>query len=271
MPYISLPSRALSIGRTGHPRVWVPLFGSLLIVILGGWLAWYEGPGLWQDWKISRNPVIVYDSDVTDGKCTSRQGVFTDCKGHLSYNVNGRRYQNDVRMMFIDVHSGDYMVDVVASADDPSLATMSIGIDKIWNRLITFVVLAGGLLALGLWLFFKILGIMGSARAMAKPGRISLERAEIVNMQGDRKSVSVTFSIPGGSRPKTKYQSLFRKGQQPLLLKDDDGTVYSLAAVHEGSTIPALMDETLARLDLTESERTRVLSGLPIAEATPAA
>ena len=61
----------------------------------------------------------------------------------VSYNV-----LSDVKLFFVDFHSGDYTVDLVISGDKPELATISIAIEKFWNRVILLAVFLLGFAAL---------------------------------------------------------------------------------------------------------------------------
>ncbi|MGO7515603.1 hypothetical protein ACC672_37960, partial [Rhizobium ruizarguesonis] len=54
----------------------------------------------------------------------------------------------------LDFHTGDYETGLVISADHPELAKMSMGLDMLWNRIITLTVFAVLLGGMGLGMIF---------------------------------------------------------------------------------------------------------------------
>lgn len=128
-----LPDRPLKLSRGARPGYVRPIFGGIFTLGLSMFLLVWQLPDLQRDWRINRNPVAVEDSQVQNGQCTTRQVIFTDCEATLVYTVDGTNYETDVAVMFIDLHSGDYTVDVVQSGDDPALATISIGLENHGN------------------------------------------------------------------------------------------------------------------------------------------
>ncbi|MGO7704663.1 hypothetical protein ACC718_39135, partial [Rhizobium ruizarguesonis] len=66
----------------------------------------------------------------------------------------GRDYDTEVEVMFVDFHTVDYETGLVISADHPELATMSLGLDMLWNRIITLTVFSVLLGVMGLGMIF---------------------------------------------------------------------------------------------------------------------
>ena len=99
----------------------------------------WQGPGLWRDWQISQNPLTMPTGDLLDGECGTRRGL-TDCEARLVYDCGGRSYDTHVSLAVLDFSSGDYEVELVISRDRPELATVSLGLDMLWNRLAVFAV-----------------------------------------------------------------------------------------------------------------------------------
>jgi hypothetical protein len=258
MSQLLLPDRPLKLARKARPGYFGALFGALVLLVIGGFLLVWQLPGLQHDWKISRNPVVVLDGDIQDAKCTTRKAIFTDCEAHLAYSVDGKSYESDVSLMFVDFHTGDYMVDLVRSGDEPALSTMSIGIEKLWNRvgLLVFLLLCtlGGGLVL-LWQGAKNMRasgqMVGSARMAVVP--VTIER---VTTTGSK--TNITIRDPSGVRPRAKYVSVFGKSEAPLIMPDGRGIAVRL----EGTTTPVLLDRGLERLDLTASERAAALASV---------
>jgi hypothetical protein len=258
MSQMLLPDRPLKLSRKARPGYFGLFFMALFLIVLGGFLMFWQLPGLQHDWKISRNPVVVLDGDIQDARCRTRKAIFTDCEAHLSYAVAGQSYETDVELMFIDFHAGDYMVDLVRSGDDPALATMSIGIDKLWNRvgLLAFLLLCtlGG----GLLLLWQGARNMRAAGQMAGRGRMTVVPVTIENVASTGSKTNITIRDPAGARPKTKYVSSFGKSEAPLILANGQGVAVRL----EGTRMPVLLDRDLQRLDLTDTERAAALASI---------
>ncbi len=264
MSQLTLPSRQLKLSKKAIPGFRGSIFAGLLMVAGGGGLLYWQQPGLLHDWTISRNPVVVYDGDIQDGECTTHNGFFTDCSAHLAYDVDGTHFETDASLVFVDIHSGDYMVDLVRSGDDPSLATMSIGIEKLWNRIIVLAVLLAFTAGIGLLLIKKGFSDRRAARQLSQPGQMRVVPVVITSVESQKKRNNFTYRNPQGARPKAKFVAVFPRGEEPLLVGEGESTV-ALAVKHEGSDMPVLLDSGLERLDLTPGERRDALSSLGLA------
>ncbi|MFZ1470022.1 MAG: hypothetical protein WAT09_13755 [Paracoccaceae bacterium] len=262
MTQFALPDRPLKITKAGRPTYWGRIIGSLIMIAIGCVVAFFQMPSLQHDWVISRNPVLVYDGDVRNGKCTTRKAIFTDCSAHLSYSVDGQQYETETSLMFVDFHSGDYMVDVVRSSDKPELATMSIGIEKLWNRIILFLVLIALTAGIGVWLFATALGMKRAAEMMARPGRIEVVPVKLISVQNARRQDSYTYQSLSGVGGTSKKVATFGKKEQPLMQAGADGSATALAVRHQAAKSLVLLDSRLTRLDLTAAERDAALAGL---------
>lgn len=272
-PPLSLPQRDLIL--TQRPLLAPKGFWFAVIVLsalLVG-MVWWQGPGLWRDVQINASPVYPDAVKTIDGECTTRRGL-TTCDADLIYNVDGTAYNSHVSLAFIDFHSGDYMVDVVVSEDKPELATLSLGLDMLWNRLavfgVLFALLLGGIGAM-------IYNAVAAARANANlgaPARLTLVPVEITNVLGKGKGSFVTYAEKlGKRRARRTANSWFGPDDAPLMITADDGALVGVAAKHPMARLPVLLDQRLLRItDLTETERGAMLGALPPApEAASAA
>jgi hypothetical protein len=264
MSQLSLPDRPLSISKKARPAYWGQIFLGLFLIALGAGISYWQVPSLQHDWTISRNPVLVYDADVQNGKCTTRKAIFTDCSAHLSYVVDGTRYETESTAMFVDFHTGDYMVDVVRSGDDPSLATMSIGIDKLWNRVIVLLVLLGFTLGIGVVVLAKALGLKRDAGIMARPGRMTVHEVLVTGVTQGKRANAIAFQNPRGPNSKTKFISSFGKTEAPMTRGGPNGETFALSVLQAGAKLPVMLDAGLERLDLTAAERDAAMAGLGV-------
>lgn len=221
----------------------------------------WEGPGVIRDFQISQNPLALEDGDVQNGRCTTRKLFFADCSARLVYSYDGRNYDTEVAVMFVDFHTGDYETGVVISADNPELATISLGLDKLWNRIITlsiFVLLLG---CMSLGPLFQAVRIWGVKRHLRQPALLNAIPVEITAVDRKRNILSVTYNdkIANDRTGRSAY-SRMKKGEEPLIVADANGKAVGLAVRHGKTALPVLLDDRLQRLALTEAER---ISRLP--------
>jgi hypothetical protein len=262
MALLTLPDRPLKLSRKARPGYFWLLMGALFLIVCGVFLMVWQLPGLQRDWTISRNPVVVLDGEVQNGECTTRKGFFTDCEAHLSYRVDGQQYETEVAIMFADFHTGDYMVDIVRSGDNPALATMSIGVEKLWNRIIMLAILLLVTLGGGLALLLQGARNMRASGLLAQRGKMQAIPVAIETVQDAGRRVNVTFRDPEGTRPKAKFTSSFRKGEEPLILQTNDGGAFGVAVRHAATPMPVMLDRALDRLDLTADERAAAMASI---------
>ena len=255
----SFPNRPLKLHRTGIWPGVLSYLGGLLLLAVAAFIGITEVPGIIRDIQISRDPVIADSGEVTDGECSTRNAFFVDCSAEVAYDVKGKRNQTHVEMMFIDFHDGDYSADVVYSRSSPRLATLSLGLDMLWNRIIFAVVLlalvsVGGiaLLAKG-WSSDRARWL---ARRAAVRVPVTVQLTSISKHLG-AKQVGFTLQQPGKKRA-VAHASRFRNTETPFML--DQTSNAALALVPEGGGVPVLLDDGLERVDLTASERMTLLA-----------
>lgn len=266
-----LPNRPIRLKKTG---VWPGIFqylGALLLVGLALFFAIWQGPGVIQDWMIAQDPVVVEDALISDGECSTSRGFFVDCSAHVNYDVKGKSIERDISLMFVDFGSGDYTVDVVRSATQPTNVTLSLGLDMLWNRTITVTVISLLLAIFGLALLRAGIRADRNRRLALRPTRLATMAVPVlqINKVLGGNVVQYQYGVNKRGQP-LLTTSRFRKNEMPLWL-EHEGT-RALAVLPEGGQIPVLLDENLQRLDVTEAERTAArekLAGL-FTQAEPA-
>jgi hypothetical protein len=107
------------------------------------------------------------------------KAIFTDCEARLVYSYNGHDYDTEVEVMFVDFQTGDCETGLVISADHPELATISLGMDKLWNRVITLTVLPVLLGGLGVGMIFLTLRIWRVKSQLRQPAILMPVHVEI--------------------------------------------------------------------------------------------
>ncbi|WP_039974100.1 hypothetical protein [Rhizobium sp. AP16] len=262
-PMIQLPQRALMLSQ-GVISVPKALFFSLPIVIgLTAFMAVSEAPGILRDWTINQNPVTLDSGDIRDGKCTTRKGFFTTCSADLNYTYNGQSYDKAVEIMFVDIHDGDYDTNLVISADHPDLATLSLGIEKLWNRIITLAVFVALLGGVSIAAIFQILRAWRVRSRLRQPAQLVPVPVEITAFDRRRKRLTVTYADKIAEKKTGRVgHTRFEPGQEPLLIGENGGKAVGLAIWHGNTSLPVLLDERLERIEMTAEERAKALAPL---------
>lgn len=258
---LALPDRPLGLARDviSTPRAY--FWSTPIILALTIFMLVWEGPGVVRDFQISQNPLVLEDGDVRNGQCKTRKAIFTDCKAQLVYRYEGRSYSTDVEVMFVDLHVGDYETGLVISADHPELATMTLALDKLWNRIITltvFVLLLGGS---SLAMVFLALRIQRVRRQLRLPARLTPVPVEITAFDRKRNILSITYNdkIADDRTGRSAYTRMPSR-EEPFVIGEANGKAVGLAVRHGDTALPVLLDDRLRRIDLTDTERASALA-----------
>ncbi|MBN9331861.1 hypothetical protein [Devosia sp.] len=256
---LPLPNRSLAVSKRPFSMPAAFAFTVVVLTALAVGLAWWQGPGLWRDWQINQDPLTVKEWDLVGGECSSRRGL-TDCEADIVYSFKGQNYEKHISLAFLDFSSNDYMVEVVISRDDPELATLSLGLDMLWNRLAVFAVFmllfAGG----SIGTVITALKMVGANRAAATPGRMTLVPVDIVEVKKVTGGTAVSYVDHLKGRSKRTTRTHFVKGQEPLIGLDETGKPVGFAVKLENVAIPVLLDRNLERVELTDVERNAALA-----------
>lgn len=261
MPSLVLPARPLSLARDVISTPGAYFWSTPVILALAVFLIIWEAPGVLRDFQISQNPVFLEDGDVRDGRCTTRRVIFTDCEARLVYSYNGRKYDTEVEVMFVDFHMGDYETGLAISGDHPELATITLGLDKLWNRIITlslFSLLLGGMSLGMLFLALRIWRVKGQLR---RPAHLKPVPVEITAFDRKRNVLSITYNdkLASDKTGRSAYTRM-RQGEEPLIVGEANGKAVGLAVRHGKTALPVLLDDRLQRVALSDEERAAALA-----------
>ncbi|ASR42811.1 hypothetical protein BEN78_04850 [Xanthomonas citri pv. mangiferaeindicae] len=265
-----LPQRDLRFTRKAVGVGGGPLL-ALLMFLVAGAIAWWQAPGLLQDMQIRANPHELEDYDLRDGRCTTRKAVFTDCEADVAYRVDGVDYEKHISLMFLSFSRGDYAASLVVAADDPSKAALSIGLERIWNRVAFFLVLFGIFAGLGVVAIVTWVRNGRLNRAAQQPQRWVPEPVEVKTAQSSFGGTVVTYAygkLPG--RAAGKQNVRFGKREAPLLVDTPDGETQALALRPASGGPALLLDAGLERIDLTHAERQAAFAVLGASPDRPA-
>ena len=245
------------------PRAY--FWSTPIILALAVFLFVWEAPGIYRDFQISQNPLVLESGDVQNGRCTTRKAIFTDCEARLVYSYNGQSYDTEIEIMFVDFHTGDYETGLVISVDHPELATMSLGLDKLWNRITTLAAFTLFLGGMGVGMIFLALRIWRVKGQLRRPALLSPVAVEITAFDRKRDILSITYNdkIASDKTGRSAYTRM-SEGEEPLIIDEADGKPVGLAVRHGKMALPVLLDSRLQRISLTEDERAAALA--PFAE-----
>lgn len=259
---INLPQRPLAIQSKAVRRPGIEIFAAVFLLALAIALTIWQAPGILRDVSIKSNPVYTEEFELQKGECKTQRVVFTDCAAEFRYVANDEIHSADVSFMFFDAGGDDYYVDVVYDADNPENATLSLGIEKFWNRVIMWGLFAGILYGLAIWTLIRTIGGFRTAGTLSKPGQVRQVGVKITNVSGNKRVQNFQYRLVNdefGSQK--KHSTVFGKNSNPLIWHNPMGENLGIAVIHEGSPVPVLLDQELQRLNLTEAERAAAFGG----------
>lgn len=156
---LRLPPREQGWRNTLWVVVGIIAFGALLAAC-----AIYQAPVLISDWQVRETVQPVPNARVSDGDCTSKL-IIHICSATLSLNTPQGSVTRNVNYLFSGLHTGDYNVEVLADPAHPELVTTDLGLDRLWNRTITLLVISGILAAM---IIGAVLGMVRDRRRAAR-------------------------------------------------------------------------------------------------------
>ncbi|MGF3023120.1 hypothetical protein ACQVP2_09860 [Methylobacterium aquaticum] len=139
---------ALRLPPRGHG--WINTFWVLFgVVALGGILvacAVYTAPAVISDWRVRAAAQPAREARVSEGKCSAKL-VIHICDATLALRTPTGTVTRRVNYVFSGFHAGEYRVGVMADPARPDLVTTDLGLDRLWNRTITLLAIAGAIAA----------------------------------------------------------------------------------------------------------------------------
>lgn len=151
-PLTTLPPRGGGLRQRIWATLGVLMFAGFLVAMVV-----FTGPPLVSDWQIHATAQPAEQGRIVKGSCTTKI-VFTICDLTLSNRTAAGTATRSVNYAFTDVHFGDYSAEAMIDPAHPELITTDLGLDKLWNRTLTFLggaVLMGGFVTLPIVAFFR--------------------------------------------------------------------------------------------------------------------
>ena len=212
-------------------------------------------PDLIDDYKISRNPIVV-DHNIS-GECKVRR-LITSCSVKI---YNGDRDFIEKNFSFFG-NSKRYQVQVIASADNPSLMTLDLAIKTMFSR---FLIITALILAI-LWAIWLIIDLLCRARNSTKIiDEINGHKLKPVSVPVKLKFLqTITIAIYKGKDTQgknNKYSATFNSKTDggPIVLKQHSKKKYDvLGVISDNNPTPIILDENFSRCDFTDEEIRRI-------------
>ncbi|NEU14676.1 hypothetical protein G3T14_21585 [Methylobacterium sp. BTF04] len=130
--------------RQGWGNTFWSLFGLAALGAILVACAVYTAPTVLSDWQVREAARPVPNGWVTDGKCTTKI-VLHICDVTLNLRTSTGSVARRVNYVFTGAHAGDYSIAVMADPERPDLVTADLGLDRLWNRTLTLLVIAGAI------------------------------------------------------------------------------------------------------------------------------
>ena len=128
----------------GWGNIFWTLFGLVALAALLVACAVFTAPPVLSDWQVRDTARPVAEARVTDGKCSAKI-VLHICDVTLNLRTPTGTVVRRVNTVFTGFHVGDYNIRVMADPARPDLVTTDLALDRLWNRTITLLVIAGAL------------------------------------------------------------------------------------------------------------------------------
>lgn len=256
----SFPTRPLKATRKVFSGTRTHFIGTAFMFAFAVAFLIWQGPGIVRDVIINQDPVTLEDYSVSNGSCKTWRGILTSCEADAAYDIKGGSYRHHISLAFLDFSSGDHDVDVVVSRRDVSMATLSLGLEQLWNRILVTGGFAVMFLAVGLWTLLKALGISRDNRIAFNGGMVvpvALDVSKVDKVIGGQ---IFHYKEAGPEKDKPEYTARLTQDEQAVYLgQNAEGVSQILGARMQGLKAPIVMDDTLTRLDFSETERRRII------------
>jgi len=133
-PSLRLPPRRQSRSAILWSLVGVVALGAMLVAC-----AVYTAPVLISDWQIRDTARPVTEARISDGKCNSKIVIHV-CNLTLTLRQPAGTVTRRVNYVFSGLHLGDFSAGAMGDPAQPDRITTTLGLDRLWNRTLTLVV-----------------------------------------------------------------------------------------------------------------------------------
>lgn len=132
MPPIQLPEKPLKIKGMFDNSIKMMTFLVILMPFLALGMFWFSyklGENIYSDYQISQDYRVLSEASIS-GQCKARKGFISDCD--VTIHNGGQTWERS--FAFFDVSGDDYVVQAIASNQNPNQVTLDLAVEKIGNR-----------------------------------------------------------------------------------------------------------------------------------------
>lgn len=269
----AFPSRAIRIVAPAFSLGFLFLFLALLPLPLTVGLLRLPIDEIRRDYFISQNPVLISGAEICSIDCAPQGNgpqAPQRCSTRVRFQHDGRPHDQILNTRSVGEPGLCRQGNITIAGDSPEHISLNHDYRSVIRTTAQRLILGAGLALFSLVMLSKAVPILLARRAA---GRRYLLKPVIVDLSGQR------FLRYGPSVPfargtiRTAYTRM-KPGQRPLYLRPSgDSSALSaapfaghpypaLAVIAEGVSLPILLDEKLARLELSEPERNRVRTAI---------
>lgn len=248
------PLKVMSLKQEGKLHQIRRIVAAIIFFALAIFMAVRNYPGLIDDYRISRNPVVV-DYKV-EGKCRAqRQRIVNNCSVKITTDTGKVIERN---YTFLGGKKGNYEVVTVASADDPSLVTIDLAIDNMktlfWvtTFLILFFILVVWMSLVCFLRTHKMLKVIDEIN-----GKKLTPVIVPIKLITYGKTMTALYCASNAQGINAKYAANFSKDSNggPIIIGDRIRNKCNvLAVIGQNNPVPIILDENFTRCDFTDSE-----------------
>jgi hypothetical protein len=277
----AFPPRAIRVVAPVFSLGFFFLFLALLPLPLAVGLLRLPIDDIMRDYAISRNPVLVSGAEICSVDCLPGSDEPQLCSTQVRFQHDGRPHEQILNTRSVGQPGLCRQGNITIAGDSPEHVSLTHDYCSVIRTTAQRLILGAGLALFSLVMLSNAIPILLARRAA---GRRYLLKPIIVDLSGSqvlRYAPSVPFTR---GTVKTGYTRM-KPGQRPLYLRPTSdrcalpttafaGHAYpALAVIAEGVALPILLDEKLARLELSDPERSRIRAaidetiGAPVGEA----
>lgn len=228
------------------------ILAAIIFFALAIFMAVRNYLGLIDDYRISRNPVVV-DYKV-EGKCRAKRMV-DNCSVKITTDTGKVIERN---YTFLGGKKGNYEVVTVASADDPSLVTIDLAIDNMETQFLGTIFL----ILIFILVIWMSLGCFLRTHKMLKVideinGKKLTPVIVPIKLITYGKTMTALYRANNAQGVNAKYAANFNKESDggPIIIGDIIRSKCNvLAVIGQNNPVPIILDENFTRCDFTDSE-----------------
>lgn len=249
------PQRPLPVSLPKPTSRIVAFLLALVLLAVTGGLGYLFGPDLARDFGMRDGTEPAAAARIASGKCRSKL-IFHLCDVTIEQRASGGAVRTESHLAFVDLHFGSYTSSVVQARGNPASVTTSLGMDYLWNRVLTGLAGFGGLGLLSLMSVREAFRSKGNINTPFKALHNTILTPVIADVHGHEDQGTkgrIWRYAPSGPQLGNELAVMLPAGAWPFVL-NAEGTK-ALAVTGRPGSPAMLLDDQLAVIGLSDDER----------------